>query len=464
MAEIDVIQSRWNDIIDYMKNEYNLIGVSYETWIKPMTPASFFQDTLTIMLPASQDNVLLDYVSRKYTQILQISIEEVTSISCMVQFKKETPEWTEELNRKEAARVEEEEQPESISTIGVKLNPKYTFDTFVVGANNKFAHAASLAVAENPSESFNPLFIYGGVGLGKTHLMHSIAHMIAKNNPQAKIVYVTSETFTNELIDAIRKQKDISMNRFREKYRQIDVLLIDDIQFIIGKTGTQEEFFHTFNYLFENGKQIVLSSDKPSKDFDVLDERLRSRFQMGLSVDITPPDYETRMAILRKKEELDGYNVDNGILQYIASNIASNIRVLEGALTTAIAYARLNNRELTLEVAQEALKDMILPGNNHEVTLELIINTVAAHYNLRPEDICSSKRTGDLVLPRQVCMYLSRKMTRASQDQIAIALNKKDHSTVIHGYNKIEEEIKENEALRTTIDVLIKKISPSERS
>ena len=225
--------------------------------------------------------------------------------------------------------------------------------------------------------------------------------------------------------------------------------------------GKVERFFA---YCIENQKQIVLSSDKPPKDFDVLDDRLRSRFLMGLSVDITPPDYETRMAILRKKEEIDGYNVDNGILQYIASNIASNIRVLEGALTTAIAYARLNNRELTLEVAQEALKDMILPGNNHEVTLELIINTVAAHYNVRPEDICSSKRTGELVLPRQVCMYLSRKMTRASQDQIAIALNKKDHSTVIHGCNKIEEEMGSNEALRTTIDVLTKKISPPERS
>ncbi|MBO4390134.1 MAG: chromosomal replication initiator protein DnaA [Lachnospiraceae bacterium] len=460
MSEIDLIQSKWLDIIDYMINEYDITKVSYETWIKPLKPGSFFDDTLNVLVPADKDDVLIDFVTRKYARNLEISIEAVTSVSCKVRFKKDTPDWTEDLRATKKA-AEESEAVTPIPTIGVKLNPRYTFDTFVVGANNKFAHAASLAVAENPAESFNPLFIYGGVGLGKTHLMHSIAHMISKNNPSARIVYVTSETFTNELIEAIGKQKDVSINRFREKYRQIDVLLIDDIQFVIGKQATQEEFFHTFNYLFENGKQIVLSSDKPSKDFDVLDERLRSRFQMGLSVDITPPDYETRMAILRKKEEIEGYNIDNGILQYIASNIASNIRVLEGALTTAIAYAKLNNRELTLEVAQEALKDMILPGNNREVTLELIINTVADHFNLQPEDICSPKRTNDLVFPRHICMYLSRKLTKFSLEQIAMALNKKDHSTVINGCDKIEEAIKKDESVRTTIDILTKKITPA---
>ena len=340
------------------------------------------------------------------------------------------------------------------------LNPRYTFDTFVVGANNNLAHAASLAVAESPGEIYNPLFIYGGVGLGKTHLMHSIAHFILKNNPKAKILYVTSEKFTNELIDAIRNKNNISTTEFREKYRNNDVLLIDDIQFIIGKESTQEEFFHTFNALHEAKKQIIISSDKPPKEIETLEERLRSRFEWGLTVDIQSPDYETRMAILRKKEELEGYNIDNEVIKYIATHIKSNIRELEGALTKIVALSKLNKKEITLELAEEALKDLISPNAVREITPELIINVVADHYKIQPSDITSSKRNKEVVYPRQIVMYLCRHMTNTSLQAIGKELGGKDHTTIIHGADKITAELVDNEALANTIEILKKKISP----
>ena len=340
------------------------------------------------------------------------------------------------------------------------LKPRYTFDTFVVGANNALAHAASLAVAESPGEIYNPLFIYGGVGLGKTHLMHSIAHFILKNNPKAKILYVTSEKFTNELIDAIRNKNNISTTEFREKYRNNDVLLIDDIQFIIGKESTQEEFFHTFNALHEAKKQIIISSDKPPKEIETLEERLRSRFEWGLTVDIQSPDYETRMAILRKKEELEGYNIDNEVIKYIATHIKSNIRELEGALTKIVALSKLNKKEITLELAEEALKDLISPNAVREITPELIINVVADHYKIQPSDITSSKRNKEVVYPRQIVMYLCRHMTNTSLQAIGKELGGKDHTTIIHGADKITAELVDNEALANTIEILKKKISP----
>ena len=349
----------------------------------------------------------------------------------------------------------------TLASMNANLNPRYTFETFVVGANNKFAHAASLAVAESPAERYNPLFIYGGVGLGKTHLMHSIAHFILKNNPSARVLYVTSEKFTNELIDSIRNKNNTSTFEFREKYRNIDVLLIDDIQFIIGKESTQEEFFHTFNFLHENNKQIVISSDKPPKAFETLEERLRSRFEMGLPVDISAPDYETRMAILRKKEELEGYNIDNEIIKYIATNIKSNIRELEGALTKITAYSKLYNAEITLEVAEEALKDLISPNSTREVTVELIIEVVAEHFGFKPSDLSSLKRNKEIVYPRQIAMYLCREMTSTSLQLIGKALGKRDHSTILHGIEKITEDLKQNETLSSTIEILKKKINPS---
>ena len=290
--------------------------------------------------------------------------------------------------------------------------------------------------------------------------MHSVAHFILKNNPSAKILYVTSEKFTNELIDAIRNKNNVSTTEFREKYRNNDVLLIDDIQFIIGKESTQEEFFHTFNALYEAKKQIIISSDRPPREIETLEDRLRSRFEWGLTVDIQPPDYETRMAILRKKEELEGYNIDNEIIKYIATNVKSNIRELEGALTKIVASSKLNNKEINLELAEEALKDLISPNAAREVTPQLIINIVSEHFGITPLDLIGQKRSKELVFPRQIVMYLCGDMTSESLQNIGKALGGRDHTTIIHGTKKIASELKTDENLKNTIDILKKKINP----
>ena len=346
------------------------------------------------------------------------------------------------------------------------LNPKYTFDTFVVGSNNNFAHAASLAVAESPGEIYNPLFIYGGVGLGKTHLMHSIAHFILENDPSKNVLYVTSETFTNELIDALKAGKtgnELAITKFREKYRNNDVLLIDDIQFIIGKESTQEEFFHTFNHLHVSGKQVIISSDKPPKDIETLEARLRTRFEWGLIADISAPDYETRMAILRKKEELDGldrYHIPDDVMQYIANNIKSNIRELEGSLNKLIALSNLENKPIDISLAAEALKDMISPDSNRPVTPELIIDIVSDHFNIPVSELKGKKRNAEIVLPRQIVMYLCRKLTDTPLKTIGVLLGGKDHASVNHGVKKIENELKTDEALNNTVNIIKKKINP----
>ena len=337
----------------------------------------------------------------------------------------------------------------------------FTFDTFVVGNNNKFAHAASLAVAESPGKMYNPLFIHGGAGLGKTHLMHSIAHFVLNQNPEKKVLYVTSETFTNELIDAIRNGNNTAMTKFREKYRSVDVLLIDDIQFIIGKEATQEEFFHTFNDLHGNKKQIIISSDKPPKDIVTLEARLRSRFEWGLIADISSPDFETRMAILHKKEENDGYNIDNEVIKYIAMHIKSNIRELEGALNKLVALSNLEKREITVELAEEALKDIVSPDEKKEVTPALIVNTVAEHFHVSVDDIRSNKRNNEIVVPRQIAMYLCNTMTSVGLKKIGSEIGGRDHSTVLHGSKKISDELKTSDDMRKTIEILQKKISPS---
>ena len=341
------------------------------------------------------------------------------------------------------------------------LNPKYKFDTFVVGSNNKFAHSASLAVAESPGETYNPLYLYGGPGLGKTHLMHSIGHFVMEQNPDMKVLYVTSEEFTNEVIESIRSGNASSLVKLREKYRTVDVLMVDDVQFIIGKESTQEEFFHTFNALHSAHKQIILSSDKPPKEMETLDERFRSRFEWGLIADIQPPDYETRMAILRKNAENCDRVIDEEIIKYIATNIKSNIRELEGAFNKIIAFAKLNKVDLTLSLAEEALKDVIYPNKPKEVTPSLIISVVAEHFNVNPEDITSKRRNSEFVQPRQVVMYLCRELTDTSFTNIGKLLGKKDHTTIIHGVNKITSEMKINEELKNKIDIIIKKINPS---
>mgnify|MGYP001301238406 CR=1 FL=1 len=343
------------------------------------------------------------------------------------------------------------------------LNPKYTFDTFVVGSNNNFAHAASLAVAESPGEIYNPLFLYGGVGLGKTHLMQAIAHFIIENNPNKKVLYVTSETFTNELIDAIRNKENAEKGNaaFRNRYRNIDVLLIDDIQFIIGKESTQEEFFHTFNSLYQDRKQIVISSDKPPKEMETLSERLRTRFEMGLPVDIQIPTYETKMAIIKRKAELSELDIPYEVQDYVATHIKSSIRELEGALTKLSAFSKLSHTDITVEFAEQTLKDLISPDAKKEITPELIIQTVADHFNVKYDDIISSKRNANIVHPRQIAMYLCKTMTSDSLDVIGQLLGGRDHSTIIHGIKKVTKDYEENDSTRTLIETIKKKINPN---
>ena len=349
----------------------------------------------------------------------------------------------------------------NVNSENANLIPKYNFETFIVGDNNKFAHSASWAVAESPGKNFNTLFLYGGAGLGKTHLMHSIGHYILEENPDTKVLYVSSEVFTNEVIDSIRSGNNAEMTKLREKYRTVDVLMIDDVQFIIGKESTQQEFFHTFNVLHSAGKQIILSSDKPPKDMDILDERFRSRFEWGLIADIQPPDYETRMAILRKNAESYDRNIDEEIIKYIATNIKSNIRELEGAFNKIIAAAKLNKVELTLPLAEEVLKDVIHPNKPKEITPSLIISVVADHFGVKPEYISSKKRNSEFVQPRQVVMYLCRELADVSLNNIAKLLGKKDHTTIIYGINKIKGELETSEDLRNKIEIIKKKLNPS---
>lgn len=433
------VKDNWNKIMDVLKNDCGISGVSFNTWLSPLKVYTEDENTVTLLI---DDMEIVSYnsnfIKNKYGIFLKQSIEEVTGRSYEITFI--TPNDVKVFDERSKARKANDARHSEVAN----LNPRYTFDTFVVGSNNKLAHAASLAVAESPAEAYNPLFIYGGVGLGKTHLMHSIAHFILDQATHYKVLYVTSENFTNELITSIRQGNDMT-TEFRKKYRNIDVLLIDDIQFIIGKESTQEEFFHTFNTLHESKKQIIISSDKPPKEFSTLEERLRSRFEWGLAVDIQPPDYETRMAILKKKEELDGLSIDNSVMEYIAENVKSNIRELEGALTKIIALSKLEKREVNTALAEDALKDLISPNNKKEINSDLIIQVVADQYNIMPSDLISSKKSKNISYPRQIAMYLCRALTDLSLSDIGKALGGRDHTTIIHGIDKITLDLKAEE-------------------
>jgi len=451
---MDEILAKWEQIKENIKKEYDLTNISYETWIAPLKLYKVEDDVVTIMIPSEQAQTI-NYISNKYGVFFKVMISEAMDHEYEVAFV---------LEKDTAAMPSEHGHSATVSNINYEnanLISKYKFDTFVVGSNNKFAHSAALAVAESPGEAYNPLYLYGGAGLGKTHLMHSIGHFVLEQNPNRKVLYVTSEQFTNEVIESIRSGNAAAMTKLREKYRTVDVLLIDDVQFIIGKESTQEEFFHTFNVLHSAGKQIILSSDKPPKEMETLEERFRSRFEWGLIADIQPPDYETRMAILRKNAETYDKEIDDEIIKYIATNIKSNIRELEGALNKVMANARLNNKELTLALAEDALKDVIYPDQVREVTPNLIVDVVAEHFNVPKEDIISTKRNTEYVLPRQIIMYLCRNMTSTSLQNIASLLSKKDHTTVIHGIKTIEKKMTTDEELRSKIDTIKKKISPS---
>ena len=460
---MNIVAEKWDEIIHKLKIEYGLSNVSFRTWIEPLEVYNVSDSTVYILVPLKSS---VDYINQKYLLPFQVCIAEITGQEFKVKFI--TVDDSQNINVKNQDDTYKKNATQNSIFEQANLNPKYTFDTFVVGGNNNFAHAASLAVSESPGEIYNPLFLYGGVGLGKTHLMHSIAHFILEKDPTKKVLYVTSETFTNELIEALKSGKtsggnELAMTAFREKYRNIDVLLIDDVQFIIGKESTQEEFFHTFNHLHVSGKQIIISSDKPPKDIETLEARLRTRFEWGLIADISSPDYETRMAILRKKEELDGlqkYHISNEVMQYIATNVKSNIRELEGSLNKLIALHKLKNEEINIMLAAEALKDIVSPNKNRQITPELILEVVSEHFSVSIADLKSGKRNANIANSRQIAMYLCRTMTDTPLKSIGIMLGGRDHSTVSHGVDKVTEDIKTNEALNNTIEIIKKKINP----
>lgn len=447
---MDELKNRWEEILSTFKEEYNIQDVSFKTWIKPLSIYSVEDNVITLI--CKENEMGIGYIEKKYLKYLEITVSELMNEEFTIRIIS-----NEEKN--------EAEHKKKISTIAPNndvssnnLNPNYTFDTFIVGTNNNLAHAASLAVAESPGQVYNPLFIYGGVGLGKTHLMQAIAHFISASDPSKKVLYVTSETFTNELIDSVKTNKN---SEFRNKYRNIDVLLIDDIQFIIGKETTQEEFFNTFNDLYLVGKQIVISSDRPPKEMETLSDRLRTRFESGLPVDIQIPTYETKMAIINKKAEALGIDFPFEVKDYVANNIMSSIRELEGALTKLSAYSKLSHTPLTAEFAENTLKDMISPNAKKEITPDLIIQIVSEHFKISPEDIMSTKRSADIAFPRQIAMYLCRQMTQAPLEAIGKALGNKDHTTVLYGADKISKLILSDEQVKNTVEILIKKLNPT---
>ncbi|KAJ49569.1 chromosomal replication initiator protein [Clostridium tetanomorphum] len=442
----------WEKTLNIVKGE--LTEVSFNTWIKSITPMKIENDTLFLCVPNDFTKGILD---SRYKDLIINALKLITSKKYNIEFfiASEDIANVESLNKNHKT-INNASNVVISDEMSTMLNPKYTFDSFVIGNSNRFAHAASLAVAEAPAKAYNPLFIYGGVGLGKTHLMHAIGHYVLQNNPNSKVVYVSSEKFTNELINSIKDDKNVE---FRNKYRNIDILLIDDIQFIAGKERTQEEFFHTFNALYEANKQIILSSDRPPKEIPTLEDRLRSRFEWGLIADIQAPDFETRMAILKKKADVEHLNIPNEVMVYIATKIKSNIRELEGALIRIVAFSSLTNKEISVDLASEALKDIISNKQSKQITIELIQDIVSSYFNLRVEDFKSARRTRNVAFPRQIAMYLCRKLTDNSLPKIGEEFGGRDHTTVIHAYEKISTSLKEDESLQNTVNELSKKIT-----
>ena len=436
-----------NEILTKVKEllKDEMSQISYMTWIEPLKIQSIVENNVTLV---SDDSFKRDMINTKFHDLIMNAFCVVLQKNCVISIicKEEIEEPSVEI-------------PEINSNIGLHinstLNPKYTFSSFVVGDNNRFAHAASLAVAEAPGTAYNPLFLYGGSGLGKTHLMQAIGNEVLFNNKNLKVLYVTSEKFTNEFIDAL---KSASTEKFRQKYRNIDVLLIDDIQFIAGKDSTQEEFFHTFNDLRENGKQIVLSSDKPPKDIDLLEERLKTRFEWGLLADLSMADYETRLAILRKKKDDNHLIIDDEILSDIALKIDSNIRELEGVFNKLVAESSLTHTPITMEMAEKAINAVILQ-NSPVMSIEYIQEMVCKYFKISMEELKSSQRSNDIAYPRQIGMYLCRTLTNESFPKIGEAFGKRDHTTVMHGYKKIEQDIKNDPDSKTKLIVeSVKKI------
>lgn len=431
------LKELWSRAKDLLKDETTVI--TYQTWIQPLELKSVNNNVIILI---ASNSFQKDTLESKYLDLLTNTFNFITNKKCNVIIK---------------LKDEEESTSSPSPTISNNkvilssgLRPDYTFDTFVVGSNNKFAHAAAIGVADNPGSKskFNPLFIYGGVGLGKTHLMHAIGNQILRTNGNSNILYVTSENFTNQLINALRDQ---ATEKFREKYRNIDLLLIDDIQFIANKKSTQEEFFHTFNTLYEAGKQIVISSDKPPKDIELLEDRLKSRFDWGVIADISSPDFETRLAILRKKTQLDNIIIDDDILSTIATRVDSNIRDLEGTLNKLIATASLTNSPITMEMTEKAIND-IVAKEDKVISSEYIQEVVGKYFSILPADLKGAKRSNDVTFPRQIAMYLCRNVAQMSLPQIGNDFGKRDHTTVMHACNKIENEIKTKSNTRLIVE------------
>lgn len=442
---LENIADLWNNALANI--EKKISKPSFDTWLKSTKAHSLQGDLLIITAP---NEFARDWLEERYSQLISGILYDITGEELGVKFIIPQNQGEEEVDLPVPPKKgkKDDDQPELPLNM---LNPKYTFDTFVIGSGNRFAHAASLAVAEAPAKAYNPLFIYGGVGLGKTHLMHAIGHYVQDHNPAAKVVYLSSEKFTNEFINSIRDNKAVD---FRNKYRNVDVLLIDDIQFLAGKEQTQEEFFHTFNTLHEESKQIVISSDRPPKEIPTLEDRLRSRFEWGLITDITPPDLETRIAILRKKAKAEGLDIPNEVMLYIANQIDSNIRELEGALIRVVAYSSLINKDINADLAAEALRDIIPSSKPKVITIHEIQKTVGEHYSVKLEDFKAKKRTKSVAFPRQIAMYLSRELTDFSLPKIGEEFGGRDHTTVIHAHEKISKLLQTDPQLQKQLKEL----------
>ena len=425
-----------NQAKELLKNE--MTNISYTTWIKTLEIGNIYDNKIEIL---TSNAMQTDAIKSRYYDLIINTFNFLTNKSWQLEII-DSSDMTSQATVQDALENSFDNLTSSPEYSKTSLNPKYTFDTFVVGNNNRFAHAAALAVAEAPASMYNPLFIYGGVGLGKTHLMQAIGNEILKRDTSKKVLYVTSEAFTNELVNAI-KDGNYKNELFRNKYRNIDILLIDDIQFFAGKNTAQEEFFHTFNTLYQNGKQIILSSDKPPRDISLLEDRLKSRFEWGLLADISMPDYEMRLAILKKKTELEGILIDDDILALIATRIDSNIRELEGVLNKILAYTSLTHSPITIEVVEKAINDVTLQKENI-ISADYIQDVVSNYFKIDKRDLVSSKKSNDIAYPRQIAMYLCRTVGQMSFPRIGNDFGGRDHTTVMHAYKKIEKEIKEN--------------------
>ncbi|MDD6135683.1 MAG: chromosomal replication initiator protein DnaA [Lachnospiraceae bacterium] len=449
-----LIESKWEEILSLLETQYDISGIMINTWIRSLKIHEVKDNTVYFYVDEKLGENAVKFLYRKEFDIFLLSSirETLNDINIEIVIDEKKNYISEEPEKK----VINSSFMDAISRSN--LNPKYTFETFIVGDGNRHAHATCLAVADLPGQdNFNPLFLYGNAGLGKTHLMQSIAHYILERDVNKKVLYVSSETFTTEIIDAIRNH---TQNEFREKYRKVDVLLIDDIQFIINKESTQTEFFNTFNELYNDNKQIILSSDRPPKEMKSLDERIRSRFECGVPIDIHEPDYETRMAILRNKAEISHITgIPDEVFQYIAENVTKNIRDLEGALNKISIYSKLLKKEVTLEIAIESLKDIISKDSSQTITPDLIVKTVSEHLNISSDDIRSKKRSQDIATARQIVMYLCRQHTVLSLQTIGDAVGGKDHATVMNGIKRVENRIKEDSSFKTLIDTIVKKMN-----